>query len=312
MHDETNRFMTDVISGLSAQPRRLPPKYFYDAIGSALFLDITRLDEYYVTRAELAILQRHAAEIADHVPAGAVLVEFGSGASTKIRMLLDALPQLAGYVPVDISAELLQQEAEELHRDFPALPVWPIAADFTTEFALPAAAGSRAKAGFFPGSTIGNFEPHEAEHFLACAAHTLGPGSAFIIGVDLEKPVETLHAAYNDAAGVTARFNLNMLERMRRELDAQLDPQGFRHHAFYNSAACRIEMHLVATQPQRIRVDGHTFDFETGESIHTENSYKYTQTRFAALAARAGWRVEASWTDPQGLMSVQALRCRAG
>ncbi|MBM3114689.1 L-histidine N(alpha)-methyltransferase [Jeongeupia naejangsanensis] len=310
MHDDTTRFMADVIEGLGASPKRLPPKYFYDAAGSALFLDITRLDEYYVTRAELEILGRYATDIASHVPAGAVLVEFGSGASTKIRKLLDALPRLTGYVPVDISVELLAQEADELHRDFPALPVWPIATDFTTEFALPAAATHSPKVGFFPGSTIGNFEPHEAEHFLACAAHTLGPGSAFIVGVDLEKSPATLHAAYNDAAGITARFNLNMLTRIRRELDAHIDPQGFRHHAFYNTDARRIEMHLVATRAQTVHVDGHSFQFADGESIHTENSYKYTPARFAELAARAGWQTEASWTDAQGLMSVHALRCR--
>ncbi|BCL75538.1 dimethylhistidine N-methyltransferase [Jeongeupia sp. HS-3] len=312
MNDDHAGFMADVITGLSATPKRLPPKYFYDAAGSALFLDITRLDEYYVTRTELAILQTHASDIASHIPAGSALVEFGSGASTKIRTLLNALPQLAAYVPVDISTELLAQEAAELSRDFPGLPIYPIAVDFTTDFRLPSTLENHPKAGFFPGSTIGNFEPREAQHFLACAAHTLGAGAIFIVGVDLEKSPETLHAAYNDAVGITARFNLNMLTRMQRELGATLDPHGFRHHAFYNEIERRIEMHLVANGAQTIRVNGNAFEFANGESIHTENSYKYTQARFADLARSAGWDIEASWTDSQQHMSIQALRCRRG
>ncbi|AOX99664.1 L-histidine N(alpha)-methyltransferase [Jeongeupia sp. USM3] len=301
-------FMADVIAGLGTRPKRLPPKYFYDAAGAELFLAITELDEYYVTRTELDILRQNATGIAGHIAEGSVLVEFGSGASTKIRTLLDALPRLAAYVPVDISTELLHQEAVELAQDHPTLPVYPIAADFTADFALPAELAGHPKAGFFPGSTIGNFEPHEAANFLRTAAHILGRGAVFIVGVDLEKSPETLHAAYNDAAGVTARFNLNMLTRLQRELGATLDPAAFRHHAFYNASECRIEMHLVATRAQTVRVDGCVFEFEHGETIHTENSYKYTTARFAALAAGAGWQVEASWTDPQGLMSVQLLR----
>jgi dimethylhistidine N-methyltransferase len=300
-------FARDVVSGLTARPKRLPPKYFYDEAGAQLFEEITALPEYYPTRCELAILRERAADIARFFPEGSALVEFGSGSSRKVRILLAAAPTIAAYVPVDISSEMLSQEAEALRRDHPQLAVLPVEADFTQPFVLPAAVASRARTGFFPGSTIGNFEPHEACAFLRHAGRTLGGGAGLIIGVDLVKEASILHAAYNDAAGVTAKFNLNLLARINRELDGDFDLASFSHKAFYNSVRQRIEMHLVSKQRQKVKVAGRVIEFRAGETIHTENSYKYTLETFGALARGSGWTPKSVWTDAGGNFSIHAL-----
>ena len=304
--DET--FARDVITGLSARPKRLPPKYFYDATGARLFEKITALPEYYPTRSELAILREHAPAMARLLPPETALIEFGSGSTRKVRLLLDAAPTVTAYVPVDISAQWLAEEAARLRRDYAELAVLPVAADFTQAFRLPAAITGLPRAGFFPGSTIGNFEPHQATAFLHHAARILGEDALLIVGIDLVKNVETLTAAYNDAAVVTAAFNLNLLARINRELGADFDLSAFSHQAFYNRERARIEMHLVSRCDQRVNVGARVIQFRECETIHTENSYKYTAESFGTLARRAGWTSVAAWTDADGYFSVQALR----
>lgn len=300
-------FAADVIAGLAARPKHLAPKYFYDEQGSELFEAITALPEYYPTRTEIAILRDNAAAIAGLCPDDAALIEFGTGSTAKARIILEAAPKVAAYVPVDISAGFLAREAAQLGRDLPGLRIEPVAADFTQAFDLPADVRDRRRVGFFPGSTIGNFEPHEAARFLRHAAQLLGGDASLIIGVDLVKDVDVLRAAYNDAAGVTAAFNLNILRRINRELGADIDLDAFRHCAFYNRDRHRIEMHLASRTNQKIRVCGHAFEFRRGETIHTENSYKYTPELFQALAAGAGWRTAGMWTDANRYFSVHAL-----
>jgi len=304
---EESPFAADAIKGLSAKPKYMSAKHFYDAEGSRLFDAITRLPEYYPTRSEIEVLRDKAGEIADLLPEGAALVEFGSGSTAKIRTLLAAAPKLAAYVPVDISAQYLEAEAARLRRDFPKLAVLPVAADFTKPFELPAKVRALPRAGFFPGSTIGNFEPLAAVAFLRNAARILGRGAVLVIGVDLVKDARTLNAAYNDAAGVTAAFNLNLLARMNRELGGTFDLSAFAHRAFYNRERQRIEMHLVSRKRQKVSVNGAAFEFERGEAIHTENSYKYTPEGFASLARQAGWLERALWTDAAGYFSVRLL-----
>jgi L-histidine Nalpha-methyltransferase len=305
--DAPSAFARDVIEGLSAPQKYLLAKHFYDAEGSRLFEEITALPEYYPTRTELGILRAHAAAIVGWVAPQTALIEFGSGATTKVRVLLDAVPQIAAYVPVDISVEFLNGEAARLKRDFPLLEVLPVAADFTGLFDLPGKVRSRPLVGFFPGSTIGNFEPPAAAAFLRRAAHILGPGSALIVGVDLVKDAAVLDAAYDDAAGVTAKFNLNILARINRELDGNFDLDAFAHRAFFDREHSRIEMHLVSRVRQQVRVAGHAFAFRAGETIHTENSYKYTPSGFATLARGAGWTRRAVFTDAKNYFSVHAL-----
>jgi dimethylhistidine N-methyltransferase len=300
-------FAADVLMGLAAQPKRLPPKYFYDAVGSALFEEITRLPEYYPTRTELGILRERSREITALVPQGAALIEFGAGATTKARRLL-ASGAFGAYVPVDISGEFLNAQARQLRADLPGLPVYPITADFTAAFVLPKPVQAMPKAGFFPGSTIGNFEPHEAASFLRSTRAILGRGAWLIVGVDLEKDERILAAAYNDTAGVTARFDLNLLARINHELGGTFDLDTFRHRAIYNRERHRIEMHLVSRKAQEVRVQGRSIAFRQGETIHTENSYKYSLDRFARLAREAGWTPHASWTDGDATFSVHALR----
>jgi L-histidine Nalpha-methyltransferase len=302
-----SEFARDVIAGLSARPKWLWAKYFYDDQGSALFEQITALPEYYPTRTEFGILQRQAAEIARFIPTGAALIEFGSGSTVKARIVLRAAA-VAAYVPVDISAGFLNSEAARLRRDLPDLRILPVAADFTEPFDLPAAIRSCPRVGFFPGSTIGNFEPPQAAAFLRHAADLLGTGAHFIVGVDLVKDERVLHAAYNDAAGVTAAFNLNVLRRINRELGADFDLERFRHKAFFNRAQHRIEMHLESRVAQNVLLCGRVIAFEPGETIHTESSYKYTVESFQALAAQAGWSPAGVWTDPKGYFSLHALR----
>jgi dimethylhistidine N-methyltransferase len=306
---DTAAFAADVIAGLTATPKHIPPKYFYDAEGSHLFEEITWLPEYYLTRTERQILRDSGADIARLIPEQAVLVEFGSGACQKARILLDAAPQILAYVPIDISADFLARQAAELHRDYPRLAVEPVVADFTRNVPLPHDLG-KARVGFFPGSTIGNFERHEAVRFLRHAARLLGHGALLIIGVDLVKDAEVLNAAYNDSAGVTERFNFNLLVRINRELGGTFDLKTFEHHAFFNRERHRIEMHLASIKRQKVKVAGVTIDFRAGETIHTENSYKYTPDSFVSLARGAGWSPVAIWADPQQYFSVHALHAR--
>jgi L-histidine Nalpha-methyltransferase len=304
--EQTSAFARQAIDGLSQHPKRLAPKYFYDAAGSELFEAITKLPEYYPTRTELGILRDRGNEIAAIIPDGAALVEFGAGSSTKVRLLLEKCA-FAVYVPVDISGDFLHAQADTLRKDFPNLKIYPVATDFTAPFALPTAITSMPKVGFFPGSTIGNFEPHEACRFLRSAREILGQGAQMIIGADLEKDERVLHQAYNDAAGITARFNLNVLVRINRELGANFDLSAFAHRAIFNRERHRIEMHLVSRKLQTVRVLGTSFSFRPGESIHTENSYKYSVERFAMLARDSGWQVRESWTDKERMFSVHAL-----
>src|SRR5271167_4653129 len=304
--EQTTAFAHDVIDDLAQRPRRLSPKYFYDAAGSELFEQITRLPEYYPTRTELTILREHGSEISALIPGNAALVEFGAGATTKVRLLLNECA-FGAYVPVDISGDFLNAQAEGLRQDFPDLNVYPVAADFTAPFALPEAITAMPKVGFFPGSTLGNFEPHEACAFLRSARDILGQGAQMVIGVDLEKDERVLYDAYNDKAGVTARFNLNVLDRINRELGGNFDLSAFTHRAIYNRDRHRIEMHLISKKSQSVRLLGTSFAFRAGESIHTESSYKYSLDRFAALARGSGWTPRASWTDKAGMFSVHAL-----
>ncbi len=304
--EQTSAFARDAIDDLSHHPKRLSPKYFYDATGSELFEAITRLPEYYPTRTELKILRERGGDIAEIIPENAALVEFGAGATTKVRLLLERCA-FAAYVPVDISGDFLNAQADALRKDFPSLKVYPVAADFTAPFELPDEIAGLPKVGFFPGSTIGNFEPHEACRFLRSARDILGLGAQMIIGADLEKDERVLYDAYNDAAGVTGRFNLNVLVRMNRELGGNFDVSAFTHRAIYNREQHRIEMHLISKKSQTVRMLGTSFAFRAGESIHTENSYKYSIERFTALARGSGWKVRESWTDDKRMFSVHAM-----
>jgi dimethylhistidine N-methyltransferase len=305
---ERAAFAADVVAGLSATPKRLQAKYFYDGVGSHLFERITELPEYYPTRSEMEILHRHGADVAKLIPEGSALVEFGSGSSRKARVLLRSVPPLAAYVPVDICGEMVEQEAAELRPDFPGLKVLPVTADICFPFDLPPEAkAAPQRIGFFPGSTIGNFEPHEAASFLRNAAQILGKGATIIIGADLIKDSAVLSAAYNDAQGVTAKFNLNLLVRINRELGGTFKLDTFEHHALYNRERHRIEMHLASLKRQRVKVAGETIEFRAGETIHTENSYKYTAQSLSALARGVGWVPAGVWTDANKYFSIQAF-----
>ena len=306
LDEATSLFAADVTEALSQHPKKLSPKYFYDAAGSALFEQITVLPEYYPTRTELENLRERGPDIHAIVPKGAALVEFGAGATTKVRLLLDSC-EVGAYVPVDISGDFLNAQAAELRADFPALKVFPVTADFTAPFERPADVKDMPKVGFFPGSTLGNFEPHEASAFLRSARAILGPGALLVIGIDLEKDEKQLYAAYNDAAGVTGKFNKNVLVRINRELGGDFDLSAFTHRAIYNRERHRIEMHLIAKTPQTVHLLGRSFAFRAGESLHTESSYKYSLDRFTTLAKGSGWTPKASWTDAGRLFSVHAL-----
>jgi dimethylhistidine N-methyltransferase len=290
-------FARDLLAALAKRPRLLSPKYFYDAAGSALFDRICELPEYYLTRCELGLLSAHAPEIADHIGAGAEIVEFGAGSLAKIRLLLDAVARPGRYLPIDISGEHLAAAARRLQQDYPRLEVVPVVADYTKGLRLPPRLrrGIR-RVGFFPGSTIGNLSPDEALRFLKQAAVLLR-GGALLLGADLVKAPAVLHAAYNDAQGVTAAFNLNLLTRANRELGADFDPAGFAHSAFYNAGLQRIEMHLMSLRRQEVGVCGHRYEFAEGETLHTENSHKFTIDSLHALAVHAGLRPGPVWTD---------------
>ena len=305
-------FGQDVHHGLSQNAKAIPAKYFYDRRGSELFEQICRLPEYYPTRTERKILRDNAAEIAAIIGSDAEVVEFGAGAAEKVRLLLDALPRPAGYLPIDISGPHLSAAVAPLAQAYPGVTVRVVAGDFTQALALPAPLPqARCRVGFFPGSTIGNFTPEEALGFLRNAASMLrtggSSGAGLLIGVDMVKDPAVLHAAYNDSAGVTAAFNLNLLQRINRELNGDFDLDAFDHYAFYQPAAHRIEMHLVSRRAQSVSICDRRYAFAAGESIHTENSYKYTPAGFRALAEKAGFRPAAMWTDEASLFSLHWL-----
>jgi dimethylhistidine N-methyltransferase len=305
---ETATFRRDVMAGLRKTPPSIPSKYFYDERGADLFEQICELPEYYPTRTELSISQTYAPQMAEALGPRCVLVEYGSGASLKTRVLLDHLKDPAAYVPIDISREQLARTAAALNEDYPALEVLPVCADYTGDYEIPEPSrGYRRDAVYFPGSTIGNFTPERARAFLAHALERLGDDAGMLIGVDLKKDVALLEAAYNDAAGVTAAFNLNLLVRANRELGADFALDGFRHVALYAEADGRIEMHLESLRDQTVTLGGEAFDLPAGTRIHTENSYKYSVAEFAELAGEAGWRHEQAWCDAQGLFSVHYL-----
>ncbi|MBA3774075.1 MAG: L-histidine N(alpha)-methyltransferase [Ramlibacter sp.] len=300
-------FGRDLMAALGSRPRSISPKYFYDAAGSQLFDRICELPEYYPTRTELRILANNAPEIAAQIGSRAEIVEFGAGSLRKVRLLLDAMKEPARYVPIDISAEHLSQSAAALRRDYPGVDVQPVAADYTGPLRLPApAARAGRRVGFFPGSTIGNFTPQEALRFLLGAAESLR-GGALLLGADLVKDPAVLHAAYNDAQGITAAFNLNLLERANRELGARFVLGQFAHSAFYNAPERRIEMHLVSLVRQQIALAGQSHEFAEGETLHTENSYKFTVEGLRALAVAAGFRPGPVWIDADRLFSVHWL-----
>jgi dimethylhistidine N-methyltransferase len=301
----------EVLKGLAARPKAIPPKFFYDTRGSELFDAICGLPEYYLTRAEMDILQQQAQMIATLVGPGCLLIELGSGASRKVRLLLDTL-RPSQYLGVDISKDFLLQSTRQLAADYPWLEVHAACADFSQTLDLSYCPPSVEKLAFFPGSSIGNFHPHEAVHFLEQLAVNLYPHGALLIGVDLKKDPRLLQAAYNDAQGVTAEFNLNLLRRIQLELDTNLDPARFAHQAFYNESQGRIEMHLLSWQRQRIRIEDRFIEFDANETIHTENSYKYHIEEFQALARQAGYLPEYVWTDAEQLFSVHYLRLKAG
>lgn len=290
-------FRADVHAGLSQRQKAIPARWFYDATGSALFEDITALPEYYPTRSETDLLKRHAADIAAAIGPGRAVVELGSGSSTKTPLLLDAIAP-AAYVPVDISGDFLRDSADALAARFPGLPIFSVEADFTQRVALPREICSLPKLGFFPGSTIGNFVPRSATDLLRSWRDLLGVGSLLLIGMDRVKPIERLIAAYDDPEGVTAEFNLNLLERINRELDGDVPIDSFRHEARWNDILSRIEMHLVATRDVSFTVAGRRFSFREGESIHTENSHKYGLRGGRLLLLAGGWTPLKEWTDP--------------
>ena len=300
-------FLADIMAGLAASPKCVPPKHFYDRHGSELFDAICRLPEYYPTRTEMALLRDHAADIAALVGRGAHVIEFGCGATVKVQLLLRALDTPASYVGVDISRDFLIQATQALAYDYPNMPVVAVCADFTRNFRMPSLPGRGARLGFFPGSTIGNLPPDEAAEFLSHAAGVLRPGGALVVGVDLQKDPAVLNAAYNDSQGITAAFNLNLLRRINGELGGTFDLRQFAHAAHYDEEQGRIEMHLQSLADQQVRVRGQTFAFQTGETIHTENSYKYTVAQFQALARGAGLRPLRAWVDADHLFSIHYL-----
>ena len=301
-------FARAVLAGFGQRPRSIPCRFFYDARGAVLFEAITALPEYYPTRVETSLLETHGPEIADAVGEARVLVEFGSGSSRKTSLLLDALGNIDLYLPIDVSGESLEKAAERLAARHDGLSVRPLVADFTKTRALPVATRGRPKLGFFSGSTIGNLSHAEARAFLMNAARLLGTGSAFLIGVDLKKDASILIPAYNDSEGVTAAFNLNLLVRINRELDGDIELRLFAHDAVYNHVEGRVEMYLESLAHQTVRVLGRAFRFARGERIHTENSHKYSVPEFQTLARDSGWTPVAAWTDPDRLFSLHLLR----
>lgn len=303
------RFLDDVLAGLGSMPRALSPKYFYDARGCELFEAICELPEYYPTRTELALMRDCAADMAAQLGEGGLLIEFGSGASVKTEVLLRVL-RPAAYVPIDIAIDALRASTARLAAGFPQLPIIAVCADYMQPLSVPALERIKAprRVIYFPGSTIGNLTPAEAQEFLGRARELAGAGGAMLIGVDLKKDPDRLRAAYNDAQGVTAEFNLNLLRRINRELAADFDLDQFRHVAFYNAAGGRIEMHLESLREQTVTISGRTFVFGAGERIHTENSCKYSIAEFQRLAQASGFRPAQVWVDAERLFAVHLLQ----
>lgn len=306
--DDQDAMRREITSGLLGAPKRLPSKYLYDAEGSRLFEAICDLPEYYVTRAETKLLSHCVRDIAGHIPEVAILVEFGSGASTKTRLLLDAIPQIAAYVPIDISGAALASAMRSIRARYPDLRMEGVVADISRLDSLPVSTVGYSEVGFFPGSTIGNFTPIEAKSFLANARRVLGPESRFIVGVDFVKSPDVLIPAYNDAQGVTAAFNKNLLNRLNREFGTNFQLDDFQHRAIWNPQESRIEMHLVSLRNASVALaDGTWIQFTRGETIHTENSYKYVPPLFERLALDAGWNVENRWTSPDPAFGIFLL-----
>lgn len=308
-HPPAIDMFSEVVEGLSTSPRTLSPKFFYDEQGSHLFDAICETSEYYQTRTEISIIRSNITDIADCIGSDCLLLEPGSGNSRKVRELLPVIEPHA-YMPMEISKSHLQMAASQLSNDYPWLNVHAVCTDYTNQIELPYDDKGRKKIAFFPGSTIGNFEPQEAISFLANIAHLVQPGGGLLIGVDLKKPVEILHAAYNDAQGITSAFNLNLLQRINRDLGANFDVEQFQHDAFYNSKLGRIEMHLISQSRQVVSIGEYSTHFEQGENIHTENSYKFTVDEFQQLARQAGFEPQKVWKDPDNLFSVHYLVVR--
>lgn len=303
-----DEFMTDVRHGLAQSPKRIPSKYFYDARGSELFEQICEQPEYYLTRTELEVLQQNAVDISNEIGPRAVLVEYGSGAGIKTRLLLDAMDEPVGYVPVEISTSALKASVESLAEEFPDIDMLPVAADFTQPVDLPSPEqDARRTVIFFPGSTLGNFEHREAIGLMRTMCIEMGNGGSAIVGIDMKKDRATLEAAYNDAAGVTRDFTLNLLTRINRELDGDFDLAQFAHRARYNALAGRIETHIVSLIEQSVCVGNERYAFAKRESMLVEYSCKYSQEEFATMAAKAGLRVVRTWTDPAQWFAVQML-----
>jgi len=302
------RLADEVLAGLRAPHKRLPTKLFYDAVGSQLFEQICELPEYYLTRTELAIMHRYAANMAAMIGPRALLVELGSGSSLKTRALLDHLDQPAAYVPIDISPSMLAESSATLAAAYHGLQILPVCADYTDDLSMPDLdEPANRTVVYFPGSTIGNFHPRQACKFLRRMRRLVGNGGGMLVGIDLKKNPAVLHAAYNDAQGITAAFNLNMLDRVNRELAGNFVVEQFSHYAFYNPRRGRIEMHLVSREDQKVRVAGETFHFRRGESMLTECSYKYTLDEFEELALEAGFGVDRIWLDEDRRFGVQFL-----
>jgi len=312
LHGDHNLFRSHVVEGLSRLQKTIPCRWLYDERGSDLFEEITRLEDYYPTRAETAILRARQLELRQFVGLGAILIEYGAGAGVKTELVLDALAERQGYVPIDVAHEYLIQTAHRMERRFRSLWVQPIERDFMSAFEMPTGMPAGRRVGFFPGSTIGNLDAEDAEAFLSQMLRHVGPGGAAIVGVDLVKRVETLLRAYDDSEGVTARFNLNVLARINRELGGNFDLDRFRHVARWNDADRAVEMHLRSLTDQWASIGQRRFHFCEGETIHTESSRKYDREEFGALAECAGWRVSQAWTDDKQLFCVFALSPLAG
>lgn len=309
LHEPADEFEVDVLQGLKQRPASVPPKYFYDKTGSELFDRITSLPEYYPTRTEIDILSRNAQRIAQHIGTGSLLVEPGGGSLAKVHILLQGL-QPCAYVPMDISRDHLMYAAEELASAFPWLEIHAACTDFTRQMQLPPQTPAATAVAFFPGSSIGNFDPEHAVEFLSTIAELVGDGGYLLIGVDLKKDHQLLQAAYDDAQGITALFNLNLLTRINRELQGDFNVAQWQHKALYNEALGRIEMHLLSLQDQRVNIAAQEFHFKQGETIHTENSYKYTTDEFIQLAARAGFETVDLWLDDDELFSVHLYKLK--
>lgn len=311
-HLELNcEFASDTLRGLAKKPRSLSCKWFYDENGSKLFEEITQTDEYYPTRVETMLLQKLVPTLAELVPALAVVIEPGSGSSVKTRILLGSQPNLQTYIPIDISKDFLLSSAKQLEREFPQLEIAPLVADFSSSLPRLSLPDNSERMVFFPGSTIGNFAPQEARQLLRNIRRFSGKKAWLLIGVDMTQNEDLLMAAYNDARGITARFNQNILIRANRELGADFDTELFQHSAHFNPSERRIEMHLVSIQKQTVRINGHTFYFEPGETIHTENCYKYRREDFEAMSRDCGWRLVQDWEDGDesgfGVFLLQSL-----